>query len=98
MDKIIAQRGDFCLLTAQGYTQIMESPRFLPVGLAGWAPENEAVVGYIEGETIYRLVDENTWLAMLREYRQRMLDNVLDNLKQRGLLDTSDSIPDDGNR
>ena len=89
MDKIIAQRGERCLLTAQGYTEIMESAHFLPVGLAGWAPESDAVVGYIEGETIYRLVNEAVWLAMLKDYRQRMLDNVLNSLKERGLLDYS---------
>jgi hypothetical protein len=95
MLQIIAQRGDQCLLTAEGYTNLMESARFLPVALAGWAPENEYVVGYIEGETVYRLVDETAWLAMLKEYRQRMLESVLDSLKQRGLLehgpDTRDS-------
>lgn len=87
MEKFIAQRGDLCLLTAQGYTDVMESPHFLPVGLAGWSPENDSVVGYIEGETIYRLVSEATWLAVLKDYRQRMLNNVLDSLKQRGLFE-----------
>jgi hypothetical protein len=87
MEKFVAQRGEFCLLTVQGYAEMMESAHFLPVALAGWAPENEFVVGYIEGESIYRLVDEATWLATLKEYRQRALNNVLDNLKQRGLFE-----------
>jgi hypothetical protein len=87
MERFIAQRGELCLLTVQGYTDIMESSHFLPVSLAGWAPENDSVVGYIEGETIYRLVDESTWLAVLKDYRQRMLNNVLDSLKQRGLFE-----------
>lgn len=87
MDKIIAQRGDFCLLTAQGYAEVMESPHYLPASLAGWAPESSNVVGYIEGETVYRLVDEHTWLDMLTDYRQRMLNNVMDDLRQRGLFE-----------
>jgi hypothetical protein len=70
MEKFVAQRGEFCLLTMQGYAEVMESPHFLPVALAGWAPENDCVVGYIEGETIFRLVDEASWLAALKEYRQ----------------------------
>ena len=37
MDKIIAQRGDFCLLTTQGYAEVMESPHYLPASLAGIA-------------------------------------------------------------
>jgi hypothetical protein len=87
MDQFIAQRGELCLLTAQGYLEMMESPRFLPVGLAGWAPESDNVVGYIEGETVYRLVDEGAWLVMLRDYRQRMLDSVMKGLRQRGLYE-----------
>jgi hypothetical protein len=87
MEKFVAQRGEFCLLTMQGYAEVMESPHFLPVALAGWAPENDYVVGYIEGESIYRLVDEGTWLNALKEYRQRQLNNVLDSLKQRGLFE-----------
>jgi hypothetical protein len=87
MDQFVAQRGELCLLTAQGYLEMMESPRFLPVGLAGWAPESDSVVGYIEGETVYRLVDECAWLTMLRDYRQRMFNNVMDGLKQRGLFE-----------
>jgi hypothetical protein len=87
MPIFVAQRGDFCLLTAEGYLEAMESRHFLPVSLAGWAPENESVVGYLEGETIYRLVDESTWLDMMRAYRQRMLGNVLGDLKKRGLYD-----------
>jgi hypothetical protein len=91
MDKIIAQRGEFCLLTAQGYTEVMESPHYLPATLAGWAPENSNVVGYIEGETVYRLVDEPTWLDMLTAYRQRMLNNVMDDLRQRGLFEDDET-------
>ena len=87
MDKIIAQRGDFCLLTAKGYAEVMESPHYLPASLAGWAPESSNVVGYIEGETVYRLVDEHTWLDMLTDYRQRMLNTVMDDLRQRGLFE-----------
>ena len=87
MDKIIAQRGEYCLLTAQGYAEVMESPHYLPATLAGWAPESDHVVGYIEGETVYRLVDEPTWLDMLTDYRQRMLNNVMDDLRQRGLFE-----------
>jgi hypothetical protein len=85
MDPFIAQRGDYCLLTADGYVQLMESPRFLPVGLAAWAPENDSVVGYIEGETVYRLVDERQWLKVLKDCRQRALDVVLADLRRRGL-------------
>lgn len=85
MDKFIAQRGDYCLLTADGYIELMESPRFLPVGLAAWAPENDSVVGYIEGETVYRLVDERSWLKVLKSCRQRALDVVLTDLRRRGL-------------
>ena len=91
MDKIIAQRGDFCLLTAKGYAEVMESPHYLPASLAGWAPESSNVVGYIEGETVYRLVDENTWLDMLTAYRQRMLNNVMDDLRQRGLFEDDET-------
>ncbi len=87
MDEIIAQRGDYCLLTATAYAEVMESAHFLPVALAGWAPENDHVVGYIDGETIYRLVDEQTWLDVLKDYRQRMLNSVMDDLKRRGLYD-----------
>ena len=90
MDRIIAQRGDNCLLTPQGYAEVMESPHYLPASLAGWPPENDHVVGYIEGDTVYRLVDEPTWLAVLSQYRQRMLNNVLDDLRRRGLYEDDD--------
>jgi hypothetical protein len=93
MEKFVAQRGEFCLLTMQGYAEVMESPHFLPVALAGWAPENDNVVGYIEGETIFRLVDEATWLAALKAYRQRALNNVLNGLKQRGLFEDRQDTP-----
>ena len=85
MDRFVAQRGDCCLLTMQGYAELMESPHFLPVALAGWAAENDCVVGYFEGETLYRLVDEATWLAVLKDYRERTLNDVFDDLKHRGL-------------
>jgi hypothetical protein len=87
MDKIIAQRGDYCLLTTQGYAEVMESAHYLPASLAGWAPESDHVVGYIEGDTVYRLVDEPVWLDMLTAYRQRMLNNVMDDLRERGLFE-----------
>jgi hypothetical protein len=87
MDKFIAQRGDYCLLTTTAYAEVMESAHFLPAALAGWAPENDHVVGYIDGDTIYRLVDEQTWLAVLKDYRQRMLNTVMNDLKRRGLYD-----------
>ncbi len=87
MVKFIAQRGEMCLLTAEAYCAVMESPHFLPVSLAGWAPENDNVVGYIEGETLYRLVNEKLWETMLKDYRQRMLGKVFDDLKRRGIYD-----------
>lgn len=90
MDKLIAQRGDYCLLTAQGYAEVLESPHYLPASLAGWAPENDRVVGYIEGDTVYRLVDEPAWLDLLTVYRQRKLNSVLDDLRQRGLYEDDD--------
>jgi hypothetical protein len=90
MDKIIAQRGDYCLLTTQGYAEVMESPHYLPASLAGWAPESDHVVGYIEGDTVYRLVAEPVWLDMLTAYRQRMLNNVMDDLRERGLFEDDD--------
>jgi hypothetical protein len=96
MEKFVAQRGDLCLLTASGYAEVMESAHFLPVSLAGWAAENDNVVGYIEGETVYRLVDQKSWLSMLKDYRQRMLDKVMNDLRHRGLYeDDCGGCPDD---
>jgi hypothetical protein len=85
MPTFIAQRGELCLLTLPGYIALMESPDFLPIAQAPWAADTDEVVGYIEGEVVYRLLDLATWGSLLKEYRQRQVDAALDRRRQRGL-------------
>ncbi len=93
MQKFVAQRGDLCLLTLPGFIALTESPAYLPVAQATWAPENDAIVGYIEGEALYRLVEADAWNTLLKEHRQRHLNGIFDGLRQTGLQDGPEPNP-----
>jgi hypothetical protein len=93
MPTFIAQRGELCLLTLPGYIALTESPSYLPVSQAPWTPESDFIVGYFEGEAIYRLLPTDAWTALLKEHRQRQVNAILDSLRQRGLYDGPETPP-----
>jgi hypothetical protein len=93
MQKFVAQRGELCLLTLPGYIALAESAAYLPAAQAPWAPECEQIVGYVEGEAIYRLLPADAWTALLKEHRQRQVNAILDSLRQRGLYDGPPQTP-----
>lgn len=93
MPTFIAQRGELCLLTLPGFIALTESPAFMPVAQASWPPENENIVGYYEGECLYRLLDAPTWNALLKEHRRRQTNALLDSLRQRGLIGDPEADP-----
>jgi len=93
MPTFIAQRGELCLLTLPGFIALTESPAYVSVAQAAWPPENENIVGYVEGECIYRLLDAATWNTLLKEHRQRQVNAILDSLRQRGLYDGPNPSP-----
>lgn len=81
----IAQCGEYCLLTLDGYIAVTEAPGYLPAGQAAWLPDDEHIVGYAAGQPVYRLLSQADWNAVLQAHRQRQVNRILDQLRQRGL-------------
>ncbi len=78
MPRFVAQRGELCLLTLPNFIALTELPAYVPVGQAAWSPESDHIVGYLEGEAVYRLVTLPAWTALLKEHRQRQVNTIAD--------------------
>ena len=85
MANFIAQRGEYCLLTLAGYIALTEAPGYVPAGQAAWLPDDEHIVGYAAGEPVYRLLNAADWNAVLHDHRQRQVNHILHQLRQKGL-------------